>query len=230
MGGMQGVTGNLPGHVLPGLLLLFWSLTWVIAIRRDSGTARQRPLERSRAIPFIKILVGPVGVVVHIPPSTWSAMSKAMAWQHASMFVAFSLSGVVDLLVERGRLDVRASLIAFAGAMGIGALLLVGHENPGGLESTSHMLLALTFSCCAATAILELLQPSSMARWLRSGALLLAALWMLTTSWVLFLSGWELDDPSRRMWLFTLFAANTFIAATVLIWAAITRRTPLSSP
>ncbi|MBX9927324.1 MAG: hypothetical protein K2X99_00295, partial [Gemmatimonadaceae bacterium] len=112
------VMGDFVGHWLPGVALLFWAFVWLRRLRANAGANTPQPLESSLPIIVVKILVGVIGIAVHVPPAHWPEMSRAMAWQHQSMFGPIALSGAVDLLERRGHVGPRAThtalLFAFA--------------------------------------------------------------------------------------------------------------------
>ncbi|MBI1808397.1 MAG: DUF716 domain-containing protein [Gemmatimonadetes bacterium] len=216
---MHEVTGDLAGHVGPGIGFMVWAVVWMLALRRDAGPSSPVPLESQRYMPATKMVFAVVAVLLHIPPATWSAMSKAMAWQHMTMFVGYGLTGFVDLLARRGRVGPQATHAALLTAIVVNAVLFVGHGNLAGLEATSHRLLLCLLAATAASVALELLRPSSLARWLRAGTMFATGLWFATIGWVLYLSGWELDDPTREMTLYTLWGLTVFVAAGVTLAA-----------
>ena len=219
-------TGNLIGHLGPGLGLLFWAIVWLVDERRRGDVAHGQPvLEPWHWVAFCKLLVAPIAIFAHLPtPDTWRDGSKAMAWQHAFMFAPIGLTGVVDLAARARRLPPRATFAACAWALAIAALLLLGHGNPPGVEGTAHLLLAVAFLTAACGAALEALGAPSSSRWLRVGGVLAAAIWMLVISWVLFLSGWDLADHVNVMRTVTLFSASVIGTGIVLALTAL--RTP----
>ena len=217
---MVEATGNLAGHFGPGLAYVAWAWTWLAALRREPGpVGAVVPIERGRVVPWMKVAALAVGAATEMPPSTWSAMSTAMAWNHIAMYLPVAFSGAVDLLARRGRVSAGATHGAYALAFILAGLVLLGHGNPGGVEGTSHLLLSATYGACALAALAELAWPGPRARWLRAGAQLALGFWWIAIGWALYLSGWDLGDPSRVLWLFTMYAAAVTLAAVVIVAA-----------
>jgi hypothetical protein len=225
-------TGDLIGHLAPGLGLLLWAIVWLMDEhrRRHDRHGAQTPsaLEPWRWVGMCKLLVAPIAIFAHLPtPDTWSDGSIAMAWQHAFMFAPIGLTGVVDLAARARRLPPRATFAACALARALAALLLLGHGNPPGVEKTAHQLLAIAFLTAAFGAALEALGAPPASRWLRMGGVLTAAIWMLVISWVLFLSGWDLADHVNVMWTVTLFSGSVTGSGILLALTAL--RTPAAA-
>ena len=215
-------TGNLAGHVGPGLAYLLWAVVWLVLLRRDPGPEGiVAPLERVQLISWLKIVALPVGFVTEVPPSSWSAMSIAMSWHHITMYLPVALSGVVDLLARRGRLSPHATHGAYALAFAVGAVVMFGHGNPAGVEGRAHFLLAVLYTACALAAMAELAWPGSHARRVHAGAQVALGLWWIEAGWMLFLSGWDLGDPARVMWVVTLFSVTLTLSATILTAASV---------
>ncbi len=82
-----------------------------------------------------------------------------------------------------------------------------------------HTLLALLFLVAAAFAVAELWCPGWGLEWARRGSLLALGSWFIVIAWILYRSGWDLADPIREGWTYTLFSWNA-IAVTVLVMGA----------
>jgi hypothetical protein len=215
-------SGNLQGHVGPGLAYLLWACIWLVLLRADPGPdGVVTPLERVPLVSWAKIIALPIGFAFEVPRSTWSPMSFAMGWQHITIYVPVALSGVVDLFARRGRLSPHATHGAYALAFAIGAIVMFGHGNPVGVEGMAHLLLAVLYSSCALAALVRLAWPSGRTRLLHAAAQLALGLWYIVAGVVLFLSGWNLGDPTRVMWVVTLFALTLTTAAAVLVVASV---------
>jgi hypothetical protein len=217
-------TGNLLGHIGPGLGLLLWAIPWLMAATRRSDPSEPHALEPAAWIGWLKLAAVPIGVFAHVPtPASWSTASVAMAWQHASMFLPFGLSGIVDLLVGVRRLDPRVSFGAGAVALAVAGLLFLGHGNPAGVEGTAHLLLGISFVIAAIGAALESGVYAALGKALRIGGVLTTATWFIVVGWLLYLSGWDLADHANVMWTFTLFSWCVVISATALVLTALRR-------
>lgn len=219
------VRGTFAGHVLPGSLFVVWALYWVVEdVVRGDDPGRDRPLEAGGFVPAMKVVIPLVGVWVEIPGSGWPPgrgwppVAILLNWQHVTMYTAFCLSGVVDLLVRRGIMSSKASYLAFAGAALNAGLLFWGHGRHGGVPGVVHSLLAILFLAVACFAVAEMARPSSVLAWLRRGALLALGGWFIVVAWILYRSGWDMADPVREGWSYMLFSWNA-IAASVLVLA-----------
>ncbi len=93
------------------------------------------------------------------------------------------------------------------------------HGAHAGVPGLAHTLLALLFLAAAAFAIAELWCPGRGLEWARQGSLLALGSWFIVIGWILFRSGWDLADPVREGWTYTLFSWNA-IAVTVIVTGA----------
>lgn len=214
------VTGTLAGHVLPGSMFVVWAVYWIVErfVGEGSGGA-DHPLEAGLFVPFAKILIPFGGIWVEIPGQGWYPADVMMNWQHVTMYAAFSLSGVVDLLVRRGLLSSRASYVALAAAASNAGLLFWGHGRHGGVPGVVHSLLVLHFASVAGLAAAEAVKPGEALAWARKGALLALGTWFIIIGWMLYRSGWDLADPVREGWAYLAFSWNG-LAVSVLVVCA----------
>ncbi|MGD2045081.1 MAG: DUF716 domain-containing protein [Gemmatimonadota bacterium] len=218
------VAGTFWGHALPGSLLILWALYWVgEAILGGDEVAPGRTLESGLVLPIVKIVLAVVGVFIEIPGDGWYPQDVMMNWQHVTMYSVFGLSGIVDLLARRGLVSGRATYVAYAAAMANAGFLFWGHSSHGGVEGIIHAVLALVFFAVAALAVVEILKPSEGMVWGRIGAQLLLGSWFIVGAWIIYRSGWDLADPVREGWTYTVFswtAAGASIATLAALFAA----------
>jgi len=215
------VTGTLTGHALIGTFLSVWGLLWLVGDVRNGGRGHGVPLERGRVLPWLKVVL-PLGVAwFEVPNSGWVPSHALQGWQHITMYSAFALSGAVDLLVLRGRLGWRAGYVAFAGAVLNAGVLFLGHGGHGGVPGAAHVLLAILFLGSAAVALLELALPTSGVERFRIAALISTGAWLLTISWILYLSGWDMAEPLRVGYTYLLFSLNGIAVGIVLLVAGL---------
>lgn len=214
---MAGPSGTIEGHLLPGLLLMAWAVAWMLREFRSRPSRSDRaPMEPGTLVPAIKILSLFVAGWIEMPNSGWSPLSYAMGWHHITIYMGYALSGIVDLLHNRGRLSHRATYMAFAGASLNAAFIFYGHGNHGGVESTAHLLLAGAWAVTGLLALLEMGLPGRGMHWLRIGSMAGLGAWLAVIAWLLFLSGWDLADPNRVLWVFPIFSW-TFLAVSLLM-------------
>jgi hypothetical protein len=110
------------------------------------------------------------------------------------------------------------------------AFIFAVHGNPPGAEASAHLLLELTWVAVGVLALAELVRPAAGLHWFRAGAMIVVGTWLLTISWILFVSGWNLADAMSVSWTNVAFAWNVMgVAALVLVLRlALASRAPLA--
>jgi hypothetical protein len=164
-------------------------------LTQGEDLARARTLETGLVLPVLKVVLPLVGVWVEIPGPRWGPTATLMSLQHVTMYSAFALTGVVDLLARRNLLPGAATYIAFAAAQTNAGFLFWGHAIHGGVDGVVHRILASVFFMVAGIAVVEAFRPALGLGWVRIGAQLVLGGWFILGAWVLYLSGWELDNP-----------------------------------
>lgn len=221
----EAVAGTFWGHALPGSLFIVWALYWIgQAIARGGRPPAGRALESGAVLPVVKIVLTAVGVWIEIPGDGWYPQDVMMNWQHVTMYSVFGLSGVVDLLARRGLLSDQATYTAYAAAMANAGFLFWGHSSHGGVEGIIHAVLALVFFTVAALAVVEILRPSQGTAWGRIGAQLLLGGWFIVGAWIIYRSGWNLADPVREGWTYTVFSWTAAVASVATLAALLAAR------
>ena len=210
------VTGTFAGHVLPGTLFVAWALFWIAEALLAPRAVGESPLERSAVLPLLKIVLPLVAVWFELPDSGWFPADAMMGWQHIAMYVGFSLSGIVDLLVRRGSLSPPAGYAAYAAALLNAGLLFWAHGGHDGVPGVAHTLLALLFVAAATFPLVELSRPGLGLEWVRRGTLLALGSWFIVIAWVLYRSEWDMADPVREGWTYVLFSWNA-ISVAILV-------------
>jgi len=214
----EAVAGTFWGHALPGTLFLAWAAYWAgLAILRGTAAGSGRMLEPSALLPTLKIVLTVVGVWIEIPGQGWYPMDVMMNWQHVTMYSVFGLSGVVDLMARAGRISAHSTFVAYAAAMGNAGFLFWGHSSHGGVEGTIHTLLALVFFAVSAVALIEIVRPSGGLVWGRIGTQVLLGAWFIVGAWIIYRSGWDLADPVRQGWTYTVFSWTAVGAAALTL-------------
>jgi hypothetical protein len=182
------------GHVLPGSMFILWALVWIGQnFRAGALDARDRALESSLLVPVLKIVLPLIGVWVEIPGEGWGPTTTLMSLQHVTMYSAFALTGVVDLLAHRGLLARAATFVAYAAAQTNAGWLFWGHAIHEGVDGIVHRILAAAFFVVAALAVMEVFRPTAGLAWLRIGCQLVQGSWFILGAWILYLSGWDLS-------------------------------------
>lgn len=211
------------GHVLPGSMFILWALLWIGQnFRAGALDARDRSLESSLVIPVLKVILPLIGVWVEIPGEGWGPTTTLMSLQHVTMYSAFTLTGVVDLLAYRGLLPRAATFVAYAAAQTNAGWLFWGHAIHEGVDGIVHRILASVFFVVAGLAALEVFRPTSGLAWLRMGAQVVLGAWFILGAWILYLSGWDLSasyNVGRSSMYFSwmvMAIASAVIAARLL--------------
>jgi hypothetical protein len=195
------LSSTFEGHVLPGAMFLIWAVYWIAqSFRRGDGVGPDSPLESGLFLPVAKVVLPSIGVWVEIPGRGWYPMDVVMSWQHVTMYGAFALTGVIDLLARRGVVSPRATYLAFAAAQTNAGFLFAGHGSHAGVEGLVHAYLAWVFFAVAAVAVLESVRPSTHLKWMRIGSQIALGSWFIVAGWILYRSGWDLAAPFREGW------------------------------
>lgn len=218
---MGGPSGTFFGHFGPGLVFIALGLWWIIEMSLNGARKDNDPIERTIFLPIIKICALFVGGFFEIPNSSWYPMDWVMGWHHTTVYMAFALSGVVDLLARREILSQRATHFAFAGASLIGALLFYGHGIGPGVEGICHTIVMILFFIVGLFTLLEVIKPSWNLEWFRFGAMISLGVWFCITAWLLYLSGWDLYDHVREAQVWLLFSWMTIAVATITTFSSI---------
>jgi hypothetical protein len=214
------LTGSFKGHALPGVMFLIWALWWTGELVRKRGKVGEPggPLEVGLAAPWGKVLVPLFGIWAEV-------LRNGLRWtdgridnhEHATMYLAFALTGVVDLLARRGFVSNRLTYLAFAGAALNAGFLFSGHTHLGGLLDTVHQLLILLFVGTAAVAVAEYAFPAWDLRWARVGMVYLLGTWLIQIAYMLYVFDYDLMDRYVLMKANLFFAWHTMAVAVVLL-------------
>jgi len=182
------------GHVLPGSMFILWALVWIGQnFRAGAFSAPNRALESSLLVPVLKVVLPLIGVWVEIPGEGWGPTTTLMSLQHVTMYSAFAVSGVVDLLAHRGLVSRPSTFVAYGLAQFNAGWLFWGHAIHAGVDGSVHRTLAGVFFVVAGLGLLEVFRPTPGLAWLRVGAQLVLGGWFILGAWILYLSGWDLS-------------------------------------
>jgi hypothetical protein len=219
---MAGPSGTFIGHLIPGLVLVALALWWISEQFFKGPSGKKDALERTLIIPIIKLVALPIAIFVEIPGSDWYPMDWVMGWHHITIYIAFALSGVVDILEKKDVMSTRATYFAFAGANLIGLIIFAGHGTGPGVEGTCHSIIVYLFFLISFFAILEGIKPNIDLKWYRIGAVLGLGLWMCISAFLIFKTGWNLHDHVKEahVWLhfsWMLLALSTFTVGAAIV-------------
>ncbi|MBM4184627.1 MAG: hypothetical protein FJ207_10505 [Gemmatimonadetes bacterium] len=182
------------GHVLPGSMFILWALVWIGQnFRAGALDSPSRALESSLFVPVLKVVLPLIGVWVEIPGEGWGPTTTLMSLQHVTMYSAFALTGIIDLLAHRGLLSRSPTFVGYALAQLNAGWLFWGHAIHEGVDGSVHRILASVFFVVAGLGALEVFRPTAGLAWLRMGAQLVLGGWFILGAWILYLSGWDLS-------------------------------------
>jgi hypothetical protein len=171
--------GAYLGHILPGCFFCFWGSYWLISVFRlylksNGKTAFQSkawyefkyctrvPLE-----PLLKIFLPFIGINGELwaghshyrhlyDPDGHFTEHHLQDWQHSAMYLAFMLSGCVDLLSHYTNLPNAIGHAYLSVAFLIEGMLLAFHLKGYQLEVYVHLLLVLTVFATVAAMFAEM--------------------------------------------------------------------------
>lgn len=208
----------------------------------------------SRIEPILKVVLPTVGILgeLYINTGHWHSMLDSESninsenlnnWQHALMYAAFALAGVLELLedalLSSGKRVVPPGACAGATALAFFAegVLFAFHLKGSAVEILTHEILVLAVALCVAGGVFELWATpessaaSPLASMCRHAAVLLQGCWFLQAAFILFdndIAGarWR-DNHVTAMALppvfaFWLLVVHIFALATFAITAALT--------
>jgi hypothetical protein len=219
---MAGPSGTFVGHLVPGVVFTVWGLWWLwelVSSRRPRQPGE--PVERTLFPPALKILAVLVALPLEMPNAGWRPMDWVMGWHHITGYMGFGLSGLVDLAARRGLLSHKATYIALAGAAFNGAILFYGHGNAPGVEGSAHDILMMMFFAVGIFTLLEMAAPRWRLEWFRIGSMIGLGAWLSITAWILFRSGWDLQDHVREAHVWLRFSWMIMVVATMTTLASI---------
>ena len=250
------VTGHLvPGTIF--ILIGFWWLYNVVFDIRTAQSVRLdearpyiskvwygvRRVSSSRIVlcrhllePLIKIVMGLVGVFMELTGAHWTLFDTKGEFEsesinnfsHATMFVFFSLSGVVDLLQEvrilNGKMFSKLGHIAIAFAFFIEGVLFCFHlDGRSAIDSHSH---GIIYSLCFATSVVFILESvwpgSGMLGLARCFLVILQGTWFYQITFMLYgPRRWSEKSASAAMFVPIAFAWHCFVILIAILAALI---------
>ncbi len=230
---MEQMTGTFPGHAIPGTVFMVWGLWWFIGTLRFH---RQQPgpWEPRSYISLIEVYakagLPAIAVVYELWWASWVLTdSSIINYQHATMYLCFSLAGLTDLQVARKHLPWYAGHVALAVAFLVVTLLFAGHSNAPGLAQAVHKLLVWVNLAIIAVLILEVRYRHVSFSIMRAFLMLLLGTWLWNIAYLLYASDLDPFAHPGVMLTHLFFVWHVLILAVVLFkvyrWTANHRNT-----
>eukprot|EP01025_Chloroclados_australasicus_P006560 TRINITY_DN12103_c0_g1_i2.p1 TRINITY_DN12103_c0_g1~~TRINITY_DN12103_c0_g1_i2.p1 ORF type:complete len:314 (-),score=34.66 TRINITY_DN12103_c0_g1_i2:460-1401(-) len=243
--------GGFSGHAIPGIMFIILATWWllnVFSIYLNSGkkthTSRawylfpwkpQLPLE-----PILMIVLALFGMVVELLLSGHGTWRKLYAsdgqfcighlnnWQHAAMYGAFALSGLVDLLGLDGSLPKGIESAFLAMAFFVEGELMGFHLKGSGLEVNIHLILTFIIFYCVLAILAEIWFPHSfIVSCTKCHAVFLQGTWFIHVGAILYLGNpaWDEDSMGGEMFAPVLFATHVMVVAALMLAGFVLIRT-----
>ncbi|RMZ54046.1 hypothetical protein APUTEX25_002623 [Auxenochlorella protothecoides] len=259
--------GSWQGHILPGSVFVMWGAWWaynvclaVLKANHSRPYAAQpwfrMGLKRFYWMePLLKIILPPLAVSVELyfdhtafrylycPKGTQYAGRYAVThmnnWQHTSIYPAFLVSGVTDVLCLLGvPLPPGTGQSVLALAFGVMSFIMGSHRKHEPLDAAVHLLLFYSMLLVTAALLAELARPSSPALGLaRAWAAVFLGAWLCEVGVIEFdgLPQWSTDYAGSAMFAPVVWAMIGLLVASALLalfasLAALQRRGLLPAP
>ncbi|XP_074164631.1 transmembrane epididymal protein 1 [Sminthopsis crassicaudata] len=238
--------GDFSGHMIPGLSIFIFGiyqavLTSLALLRAPFSPELPRSQKRWGCllrVPFdglLKVLFGltcflyelsnfrHIMILLNVDDPQLVFMFSSV-WQHLTMFSAFILSGLVDLvsqlcLAKRRRgLELGTQVLATLVLVSMMSCHLLHKE---GLKRQSHILLLFSISLLALTMTIELWVPNQAQLWLiKSWLFLVTGTWLMHMAYIHFYPrtahAWYYHTKASGMFLTTFFCWHLIVDALVL--------------
>lgn len=237
--------GGYLGHILPGVFFIIWGVWWMIATFNTylrCASARKGFVSRPwylaffgptwlRTIPLeplIKVILPSIGILgeLWLGHSSWMTLLGAdgkfvvdniNVWQHAAMYLAFVVSGAVDMLGHFAGLPSGAERGFLGLAFLIEGLLLAFHLKGPEIEVTMHLIVALLVFATVASIAVEAAAPRSlMVATVRPAVTVLQGVWWIQMAYMMFLSNPAFDPDEMGGVMMT-----PVILVTHMLWVAV---------
>lgn len=214
--------GAFLGHVVPGSMFIIWSSWWLFACLRDHILSSPERPYRSKAWFILPILpnfpLEPVlkvaGTAIGIIGELWFGQvhftymyntdgtfnhGHINNWQHAAMYFAYMVSGIVDLAGRYTDLPQDSEQAALAIAFIVEGLLLGFHLKGSPLEIIVHKLLVITIAASALVMLAEIRYPNNVLLTASRSMLVgLQGIWFIQIAYILFRNKPEWDPHSMN--------------------------------
>ncbi|PSC75597.1 Transmembrane 45B [Micractinium conductrix] len=234
--------GGWNGHMLPGSFFLAWGLWWTVctfgtylqslAARRPFRTAGwqrlpwgARALRNAPMEPFVKLILPVAGILGELwlgheafrglYDSAGHFTTHINDWQHSTMYLAFTISGLVDLLCHYLGAP-QGTELAFLGMSFLSeGLLLIFHLKGPRVEVLLHLILGLQVFATVVAVLVELAAPSSiLAASARPWLTMLQGIWWMETARIMYTSAPQWDPDTMQ--------AGMMVPVPLVCWGMVT--------
>ncbi|XP_002919423.1 transmembrane epididymal protein 1 [Ailuropoda melanoleuca] len=243
--------GGFEGHLYPGLSLFFYGLYHARLVsralicnypvqylpRHPWSKGRWARLQQIYYVGLVKILSAFILAAqeLHNIHGQFVLISKIYhqrnflyrkQWQHLTLYMAFFLSGCVDV-VSQNLLPQRCAALE-QGAQALGMFLflplMVSHmQDSEGVELQSHILLTQAIFLLVLVVIAELWAPDMLQLWvMKAFFYMMTGSWLIQIGFMLYkpISGykWMDDDKNNIVFVTTFFCWHVAFIAILMIW------------
>lgn len=235
--------GAFLGHVVPGSMFIIWSSWWLFACLREHILSSPERPYRSKAwfaMPLLPDLpLEPVlkvaGTAIGIIGELWFGQVRFTYmfnddgtfhhghinnWQHAAMYFAYMVAGIVDIAGRYTGLPADSEQAALAMAFIVEGLLLGFHLKGSPLEIMVHKILVITIAASAVVMLAEIRYPHNVlltaARVLLVG---LQGIWFIQIAYILFrdLPQWDPHSMNGTMMVPALYCLDIMLLTLGLL-------------
>ncbi|XP_007667612.1 transmembrane protein 45B [Ornithorhynchus anatinus] len=230
---------NFKGHALPGSFFLLFGLWWSLKypfkhLTQGARSRFSRGAERLELIEgLIKAAFALIGILaeqfvpdgphLHLVDREGQGWVKLMNWQHATMYLFFGLSGIVDVLtVLSAQIPLGLDRLLMAVAVFTEGFLFYYHvHNRPLLDQHIHSLLLVAVFGGTLTIFLEvLLRDNVVLELFRASLSILQGTWFWQIGFVLFPPWggpeWKQDDHGNIMFITMCFCWH-YAAALIIV-------------
>jgi hypothetical protein len=246
--------GTWEGHILPGTFFIIWASWWMYSNFRLYFKASAKRPYKSRSWyefpgtcgrwpvePVVKMLLPFIGMNLELwaghvsyrrmydPATGHFEQGNIQDWQHAAMYSAFLVSGVVDLIgfyTSPGTLPAGTEHGFLGLSLLIEGLLFAFHLKGTLLDMRVHLILVMVVFLAAAVCFAEVAKPHSIVvSTVRAQLVMLQGLWFYQIAAILFKDNpaWDPTTHGSVMMVPFFFVMWTMVVAfgTLLLFVVV---------
>mmetsp|Transcript_10178 Transcript_10178/g.30607 ORF Transcript_10178/g.30607 Transcript_10178/m.30607 type:complete len:322 (+) Transcript_10178:368-1333(+) len=229
--------GAFLGHVVPGSMFVIWGSWWIFACMREQILSSPERPYRSKAwfqLPLLpKIPLEPVlkifGCFIGIVGELWFGQVRFTYmfnsdgtfnhghinnWQHAAMYFAYMVAGIVDMAGVYTDLPPDSEQAALATAFIVEGLLLGFHLKGSPTEILVHKILVITIAASAIVMLAEIRYKNNVLLTAARAMLVgLQGIWFIQIAYILFRDKpqWDPHGMNGVMMIPTLYCLDIML-------------------